>query len=179
MSDIVVTIENYQTLASRTANNDLEFRDEFANYALGVAGESGEVADLLSRDIVSPEYLKKELGDVTWYISQLCRLLKMEFSYVALKYNGYLQQMDPRVVALLLSKEAGEIADYVKKVVYHGHALENLLLQEKMVKVLNIVEYFCQRYSFTLQEVLQANIEKLRKRYPAGFDKEKSRNREV
>ncbi len=66
----------YQVEACRTANKDLPSLLETATYALGIAGEAGEVADLLKKHVghgVPLEHakLKKELGDVLWYIAVL------------------------------------------------------------------------------------------------------------
>jgi NTP pyrophosphatase (non-canonical NTP hydrolase) len=49
-----------------------------ANFALGLAGESGEVADLLKKDLfhgkpADLEKLKLELGDVLWYLIAICQ----------------------------------------------------------------------------------------------------------
>lgn len=64
---------------------------------LGLAGEAGEVADKtkkLLRDkggVVDDDYLNAvaaELGDVLWYIANICEELGLEMSDVA-KYNLY------------------------------------------------------------------------------------------
>ena len=44
---------------------------------LGLTGEAGEVSDLVKKGIfhekgIDPEHLKKELGDVMWYIALIC-----------------------------------------------------------------------------------------------------------
>ena len=70
-----MTINEYQTAALRTAQTDkLTARELLLNSALGLCGESGEVADLLKKyhfqghglDI---EHIAKELGDVAWYLA--------------------------------------------------------------------------------------------------------------
>lgn len=59
---------------------------------LGLAGESGEVADKIKKVIrdnkgkISKEVreeIKKELGDVLWYVAQLSTELKLTLSEVA------------------------------------------------------------------------------------------------
>lgn len=64
----------YQKMATRTANYDLKDHEQLINGALGLCGESGEVADMIKKcfmqghplDIV---HLAKELGDCLWYIA--------------------------------------------------------------------------------------------------------------
>ena len=60
--------------------------------ALGLASEAGEVAGKIKKimrddnDIVSDakkEELKKELGDVLWYVSQLATELKLDLNDIA------------------------------------------------------------------------------------------------
>ena len=73
-----MNFNGYQLLASRTANED-ENLYELANYGLGITGEAGEVADIIKKAVfhghdIPVKELKKELGDVLWYVSQLARV---------------------------------------------------------------------------------------------------------
>lgn len=72
-------LRNYQNDALRTAKVDehgpLDPRG-LARDALGIAGEAGEVADLVKKYIghghaLEREKVKKELGDVLWYVAVL------------------------------------------------------------------------------------------------------------
>lgn len=106
-----MTINEYQTLAARTINR---LCDNLENTALGLAGESGEVADLVKKirmqghdlDTMRPKLLE-ELGDCAWYIALGCTVLDAD-----------------------------------------------------------------------MEDILQANIDKLMIRYPDGFEAERSINRE-
>ncbi|MGE5611659.1 MAG: nucleoside triphosphate pyrophosphohydrolase family protein [Bacillota bacterium] len=44
----VVGFNQYQQLARRTVNSELSKRDQLMNFALGLCGEAGEVAELLT-----------------------------------------------------------------------------------------------------------------------------------
>ena len=66
-------INEYQRLALRTANN-LGNDELLLNGVLGLTGESGEVADLVKKNLfqgheLDKEHLAKELGDICWYIA--------------------------------------------------------------------------------------------------------------
>ena len=80
-------------------------------------------------------------------------------------------------VGLGLAGEAGEVADEIKKHLHHGHPLN----KEKLVKELGDVCWYAALAAtvlgVTLGDVMQTNIEKLKARYPEGFDPEKSLHR--
>ena len=76
-----------------------------------------------------------------------------------------------------IAGEAGEVADHIKKVVYHQHPLDTAKLAEELGDALWYVAYLCDALGLTLGEVMEANIAKLRARYPDGWSAERSRNR--
>ena len=82
--------------------------------------------------------------------------------------------------ALGLSGESGEIADHVKKIVYHGHPLDDDT-RDKIAKEIGDILWYCAMGSrgigIDLGEIARMNVEKLRKRYPSGFSTEESLNR--
>ncbi|MBQ3002795.1 MAG: nucleoside triphosphate pyrophosphohydrolase family protein [Clostridia bacterium] len=77
-----------------------------------------------------------------------------------------------------LCGEAGEAIDIVKKHLAQGHALD----REKLIGELGDVAWYlaetAMALDISLEEVLQRNIDKLKRRYPEGFDTKKSINRE-
>ena len=85
----VTMLDSYQHLASRTANAHKGPKtDRLANFALGLTGEAGEVADIIKKHIfhghaIDMDDLVKELGDVLWYVSQLADVLEVDLSEVA------------------------------------------------------------------------------------------------
>lgn len=80
--------------------------------------------------------------------------------------------------ALGLTGEAGEAAEIVKKVYYHGHPLDRDALKNELGDVLWYAAVMAHALGFSLSEVAEANVDKLRKRYPDGFSTERSLNRE-
>lgn len=84
--------DEYQKLAARTAAVPNGTVLQLYDLGLGIAGEAGEIAEKLKKSIrddgatISEERkaaLKKELGDVLWYLSQLSRVLGFSFSDIA------------------------------------------------------------------------------------------------
>ena len=106
-----MTVNEYQKLAMKTLNPALTPQEVLMDSALGLCGESGEVADLLKKHLMQghpfdQNECAKELGDVAWYLAEAATALGMD-----------------------------------------------------------------------LETILQMNLEKLRRRYPEGFDVEKSIHR--
>ncbi len=80
--------------------------------------------------------------------------------------------------ALGLTGEAGEVADHIKKFIYHGHDLDRGKLIKEAGDVLWYVNLLASALGISLEEVAAQNISKLEKRYPGGeFTAERSRNR--
>lgn len=76
--------------------------------------------------------------------------------------------------------ESGELQNLVKKHIYHGHPIENLV--EKMIDEAGDIYYYldwlAELLGTTPAEIQQHNVEKLSLRYPTGWDSERSINRE-
>ena len=73
-----------------------------------------------------------------------------------------------------LCGESGEVIDIVKKWLYHGHELD----KEQLIMELGDVAWYLAEAAtaldIPLEEIMNVNINKLKKRYPDGFDREKS-----
>ena len=78
-----------------------------------------------------------------------------------------------------LNGEAGECIDIVKKHLFQGHELDINKLVDELGDVLWYVAITASGLSYGLDEIMQHNIDKLRKRYPDGFDVERSVHRET
>ncbi len=85
---------------------------------------------------------------------------------------------DPLLNATLgLVGESGEIVDMVKKWIFHHHPLAEEQLVEELSDVVYYVFMMMHALNVTLDEVMEVNIAKLGRRYPEGFDPERSFNR--
>lgn len=78
-----------------------------------------------------------------------------------------------------LAGEAGEAIDLVKKARFQGHELDTEKLRGELGDVAWYLAVAAHALGFPLSEVLGANIEKLKQRYPDGFDKNRSIQRTV
>jgi NTP pyrophosphatase (non-canonical NTP hydrolase) len=73
--------------------------------------------------------------------------------------------------ALGLTGEAGEVAEYIKKHLYHGHVLNKWYLKSELGDILWYIAVLADFLGFTLEEIATYNIEKLAIRYPEGVKK--------
>ena len=91
--------------------------------------------------------------------------------------------MDKRYPMILngvlgLNGESGECSDIVKKHLFQGHDLDEKHLAEELGDVLWYIAVTAFSIGFDLDEIAQMNVSKLLKRYPDGFDKARSVNRD-
>lgn len=80
-----------------------------------------------------------------------------------------------------LSGEAGEAIDILKKCMFQGHDLDGE--REHLAKELGDVMWYlalsADAIGYSLDEILEMNVAKLRERYPNGFEASRSRNRAI
>ena len=94
--------------------------------------------------------------------------------------NPALSKKDVLINGIMgLCGESGEAIDIVKKWLAQGHELD----KEKLAKELGDICWYLAETAtaldLSLEDIMTANIQKLKKRYPEGFSVEKSINREV
>lgn len=105
-----MTGKEYQELAARTINNELEMFQLHQHALHGMASEIGEIHSIYQKGYqghtVDKDHIKSELGDLLWFIAE-----------------------------------------------------------------------YCTSHGWDLDEIMQMNIDKLKARYPEGFEVDKSLNR--
>jgi NTP pyrophosphatase (non-canonical NTP hydrolase) len=68
-----------------------------------------------------------------------------------------------------LAGEIGEVIDIMKKHIYQGKELDITDVIEEVGDVLWYIANFCNVNNITMDECMESNIKKLRKRFPNGF----------
>lgn len=76
-----------------------------------------------------------------------------------------------------LTGEAGELTDLFKKWVFHNAPLDEKHAKKEVGDVLWYVAMICHSMGWSMDDIMQMNIDKLKARYPEGFDTEKSNHR--
>ena len=79
--------------------------------------------------------------------------------------------------ALGLTGEAGEVAEQVKKHLFHGTPLDRAAVVKELGDVLWYVAAMATALDVSLDEIGATNVDKLRRRYPEGFSEARSRDR--
>jgi len=177
----VTTFNDYQQLAARTAAMDVSKAIREATFSLGLVCEAGEVAELYLMDTGRQfATLPKELGDVLWYAAALCTEHGLQMGDITGVDDIETWQKSCYEKPMLdtrLFVEASKVGDYMKKVVGHGHDLDQDRLIAGLKKVLGCVGDLAVAHRLQVTDITTANIDKLRARYPDGWDKLRSIHR--
>jgi NTP pyrophosphatase (non-canonical NTP hydrolase) len=134
------------------------------------------------------EHFEEELMDALMYAQHLkvvmrASLTANDFQRAAMRTASGMNYNNAGENGLLLNGvmglngEAGECIDILKKHIFQGHELDREHLIEELGDVAWYLAVCCEGLGVSLEEVMERNIEKLRARYPEGFDKARSINR--
>ncbi len=92
-------------------------------------------------------------------------------------YRVVYQKIHMLTTACGIGGEGGEVSDLLKKHVGHGHPLDRDKVKKELGDCLWYIAVMADAIGEKLSDVAEANVQKLLKRYPAGFDKDRSINR--
>lgn len=134
------------------------------------------------------EHFEEELMDALMYAQHLkvvmcASLTANDFQRAAMRTASGMNYDNAGENGLLLNGlmglngESGECIDIMKKHIFQGHELDREHLIEELGDVAWYLAVCCEGLGVSLEEVMEKNIEKLRARYPEGFDKARSINR--
>ncbi len=103
-----------------------------------------------------------------------------EYQDLASVTEKYYGDFDKRLTShtLGIAGEAGEVANYVKKAIFHEHGIDAEKMKDELGDVLWYVALIAETMSLELNDIAEHNIAKLKARYPEGFSVDKSINRE-
>ena len=108
-----MNLKEYQEKASRTINPDLNKRDVKINMSMGISGEAGETIDMITKEIfhghsINIEDLKKEIGDILWYVAGLATAYNLNLDEIGLMNIEKLKRRYPGGFTEELSKNRKE-----------------------------------------------------------------------
>ncbi len=146
-------IEEYRELAFRTLRKDLTKRQVADNIFAGILGEAGEVMDLMKKEVfhgqvVPREKFVEELGDLLWYIALIPDGVDTGHANIHVEdLRPFLDVRADAIAFIMVRAAEGNSSDYMMS-----------LLKEALPN-----------FGVTLEEVMEANIAKLERRYKDGF----------
>ena len=76
-----------------------------------------------------------------------------------------------------LSGEVGEFNDMIKKWIFHEKDLDEEHLKKELGDIMWYIAMMCHAFRWNLDEIMEMNINKLKARYPEGFDTDRANNR--
>lgn len=172
-----MTMNEYQKLAMRTSPWD--GHDKIDNAALGMIGETGELADVYKKwkyqsgeDAPMPVgAFAEELGDVLWYIAELADGMNLQMADISImdfaeldrraakkgkhkKIRAIIVNMCGRACALRRAADARD---------WNG-------VETQVRMILAGASFLAWQIGENMERIACANIEKLKMRYPKGFD---------
>ena len=189
-------IEEYQALAMRTSTDE---HDRVLNGCMGLIGESGEIADIVKKwkfqsgdnAELPKDKLIDECGDVLWYCAELATGLNENLTALFTQKNFFFDDLREineetplEITVLRLAAMAARPAMYLfdglpAEKGEIGRAYLEASAKAEIVGIMStirdILSVHCQT---TLKAAMTRNIEKLRRRYPDGFDPERSLHRD-
>lgn len=102
-----------------------------------------------------------------------------EYQEEALRTESGMSKEYPRLLNGLmgLNGEAGECIDILKKHLFQGHELDEEHIAKELGDVAWYLAVSASAIGYDLETILQMNVDKLRARYPKGFDSNLSQHR--
>ena len=92
--------------------------------------------------------------------------------------NGIGEDTGTILLACLgLSGEVGEFNDMIKKWIFHEKDLDEEHLKKELGDIMWYIAMMCHAFRWNLDEIMEMNINKLKARYPEGFDTDRANNR--
>ena len=83
-----LSLTDFQRMSARTLNYLLDYDHSLSDYGMGLAGESGEVVEVLKKAIyhkheLNKDKLAEELGDVLFYVAALATTIGYDLGAIA------------------------------------------------------------------------------------------------
>lgn len=95
-----------------------------------------------------------------------------EFVAKLFKTQGYVEKGKYPILhaAVGISTEAGELLDAAKKAAFHDHNLDRANIVEELGDLLFYIQGLANVLDLEISDILINNMDKLEKRYPAGYN---------
>ena len=204
---MVTTFSEYQNESKKTAMYSRENGIGIMYIALGLAGEHGEIIEKIKQFIESKGEvfdnfkleLTKEIGDLMWYISQLCTETRLELSKVASQifkheidmleeYDNQIKNIQPQYTNMKLEDicidttiAVCKLVEKIKKIIRNKNGnldVEDIdVINKNLGTVFSNIRELIVLFSLSIKDILNLNIEKITSRLNRGVIKSEGDNR--
>jgi NTP pyrophosphatase (non-canonical NTP hydrolase) len=171
--------QEFQQRSKRTMPTNLSWHDRHQNCLLGLCGETGELIDMLKKTLfhdhkVERDKLISEMGDVCFYMTNLCDLYGVGFGAIVNADPPKDWKSGPDKL-IRLHMATGDICRNLLLSEENGTRLDKAIEHTK--HAFGYLASIARSYDIEIETVFDANVKKLEERYPDGFDPKRSRNR--
>lgn len=94
-----LSMNEYQHKAARTINNSLTEEQMRAHALHGLVGEVGEIHSIFQKELqghtIDRDKIRKEIGDLLWFVAELCTVYNWSLDAVALLNIAKLEKRYP------------------------------------------------------------------------------------
>jgi hypothetical protein len=173
--------KTYLPLAEKTLSvqfNTDEKEQRVLHGIIGICTEAGELLKALhfeeGRDKIN---IKEELGDVTWYIAILLREYPTSQEFFDDTKSVTALPTEIRLYSLI--DNSLEMLDVMKKKLYYNKEIDIPVVIGHLSHIMIAVNGLAANYGFSVENILETNINKLKARYGDKFSSEKAINRDL
>jgi NTP pyrophosphatase (non-canonical NTP hydrolase) len=175
-------LKEYMPLAMRTAKQ-MDVIDMIVHGAMGCMTESGEFADTARRYMalacMDEPHCVEELGDGMWFAVYTAQALGLDLNYFlsgAIISLPCRRLLDAAIDPLELGKLALEYCVNAEKIGtpakahrYYGKSLDSRLMGVALAEFVATIIKLCAVVGVSWSYVMEANVAKLKKRYPNTY----------
>lgn len=156
--------EEYRKLTTRTLSQLGSIELDLSHMGLGLATEYFELQTAkLNKDMVN---YAEEIGDKLWYLANMCNILELPAIKVTPDTESHMN--------------LEEILDTIKKFMAYGKGIDFAKMKGEVEIYLNYLNTITMNHTnTTLGNIMEANINKLKKRYPEKFEQDLALNRDT
>ncbi len=177
-----MNLNDYVKLAVKTESivDEIKVNTRLNHGVIGLITEVGELMEPFTDSENGPWVhivnIKEEVGDILWYLAIIMDELSLNYDDLnEMEVGCY--TCDYYMNSLVI--ESSRLLDDMKKHIYYSNDLDYNLLESRIAIVVYILRGISKQLEFTLEEVAETNINKLKSRYPNKFTSENALNRDL
>lgn len=161
-------MDDYVEQAMRTCSSEFyEVNHDIEHGIIGLCTEAGELLECFYKDITDePDsvHILEELGDVCWYLAAVCKGSNWKWEDIA--FGSEFGDMEVELFIDEIIIVTAEALNLLKKAHYYGVNIDMSILQNHMKLIHSSVSAICEKYNSSIEQIQEANIKKLKSRYP-------------